>query len=172
MSYDINAFSLHIIKSGNVVVLNLLSSQFLFSITQGFALKLPYVSGLWSCVFLHSLRFLQQSSDTLTATSSLYRTRKGKAPVTLMVCGQYRRFTKEHLASCGCVVIRQIRTSWTNSPFNVETISYNLHNSAKCTETHIKHSQIHIFNINYMLQKCYGKFMSILFTWHLHDVKL
>lgn len=108
-----NAFSLHIITSCNFVVLNLMSSQCLLSIRQGFALKLPYVSGLWSCVFLRSLRFLQQSSDTLTATSSPYRTRKGKAPVMLMVCGRYRRFTEEHLASCSCVVIRYVQVEQT-----------------------------------------------------------
>lgn len=68
----ISAFSLHFI----IVVLNPLSSQCLFSMAQGFALKLPCVSGLWSCVFLHCLGFLQQSSDTLTFTSSPYRRRE------------------------------------------------------------------------------------------------
>lgn len=152
-----NAFSLHIIISCNFVVLKLMSSQCLFSLWQGFALKLPCASGLWSCVFLRSLRFLQQSSDTSTATRSPYRTRKGKAPVILMVCGWYRRFTEEHLASCGCVVIRYVQQTH-------YLMCYNLLHAQKHTPFKSSFYNRNVY-VAEMLCRIHEHIVYLTFTW-------
>lgn len=56
----------------------------------------------------------------------------------LMVCGHYKRFTEEELASCGCGNQTDTHTTGANSPYNMDTtLDYNLHNIAKCTHTYM-----------------------------------
>lgn len=55
-----------------------------------------------------------------------------------MVCGHYKRFTEEELASCGCGNQTDTHTTGANSPYNMDTtLDYNLHNIAKCTHTYM-----------------------------------